>query len=246
MPYIKEICKAGRTIEIRVYYSARNHPKGEKRAEKTKETTEGQKKVNEKKAERELRRLLNENFEDGDYLVRLDFCKMHFPKGSEQMQEYMRNFLKKMRTEFAKTEEKMKYVYVKEVGPRGGRHVHMVMNKCDTDVLRKCWTYGGIHIDPLNSNGQYRRIASYFIKYASRTEETEGRMVGKRWNPSRGLRRPKVVKKTILRNRFPKNPKERKGYYLDKDSVVSGISDYTGYEYFTYTLIKGIPPDRDG
>ncbi len=241
MSYIKEICVAGKTIEIKFYYSVRSHPKGEKRARKEKETTEAQKRVNHRKAEQELRRLLNENFEDGDYLVRLDFSRMFFPDGSEQMQAYIKDALRKLRKEYINAELKLKYVYVKEVGPRGGRHVHMVMNKCDPDILARCWTYGGIHIDLLNTNGQYRKIASYFVKYSERTEKTEGRLIGKRWNPSQGLRRPKVIKKVITSNKFRKNPREKAGYYLDKDSVVTGISEYTGFEYFSYTLIRGKP-----
>lgn len=245
MSYMKEICVAGRTVEIKFYYSIRNHPKGEKRTPKENETTDAQKRINHRKAEQDLRRLLNANFVDGDYLVRLDFSKVYFPEGSEQMQEYMKNALKKLRREYEKSGQKLKYVYVKEVGPRGGRHVHMVINKCDPDILAKCWKYGGVHIDLLNTNGQYRRIASYFVKYSERTETTEGKLIGKRWNPSRGLVRPKVIRKAITANKFRKTTKEKDGFYLDKETVVTGISEFTGYEYFSYTLIRGIPPSTD-
>lgn len=111
------------------------------------------------------------------------------------MQELLAKGIRKMKAEYKKAGMEMKYVYVKEVGPKGGRHVHMVMNKCDTDILRKCWAYGGIHVDPLNSFGQYAKIADYFIKYAVRTEETEGELVGKRYYASRNLKKPLITKR---------------------------------------------------
>lgn len=246
MPHIVETCVAGNTIEINKYYSPRYHRKGEKRAVKEKLTSEAQRKVNLRKAIKELRRLMNHNFKDGDYLVRLDFFRQQSPAGSEQMQEMIKAFIRKLRTQFRKRGMELKYIYVKEVGPRGGRHVHMMMSKCDLDIIRRCWPHGGIHVDPLNTNGQYRKIAEYFVKYSSRTEETEGRLIGKRWYGSRNLSRPQVSKRIVSANSFRKQIRVKKGYILDKDSVVNGISEITGYEYFSYTLIKAEQQSRGG
>lgn len=246
MPHIKATCVAGKTIEIDKYYSPRCHKKGEKRAPKEKITSEAQRRINLRKAIKTLRRLMNHNFCDGDYLVRLDFFRQQSPAGSEQMQELMKAFIRKLRTQFRKNDMELKYVYVKEIGPRGGRHVHMMMSKCDLDMIRKCWPYGGIHVDPLNTNGQYRKVAEYFVKYSSRTEETEGRLIGKRWYASRNLARPLVKKRIISANSFRKQVKVKNGYILDKDSVQNGISEITGYEYFSYTLIKADTQLRGG
>lgn len=241
MPYIKEVCVAGNTIEVNKYYSVRWHVKGEKREKHSKATSEAQKKVNQRKAATNLRRLMNANFKDGDLLVRLDFHDR--PTGSDEMQTIMQKAIRRLRIEYSKQGKELKYIYVKEVGPKGGRHIHMVINKCDSDTLRKCWPYGGIHIDPLISHGQYGKIAEYFIKYASRTEDTEGILIGKRWYASRNLTKPKITKKVISANKFRKDVKSKKGYTLDKDSMRSGFSELTGYEYFTYTLIK---TDKEG
>lgn len=56
MPYIKSVCRAGKTKEIAKYYTRRYHPKGEKRAPKENLTTEQQKKVNERCTVRKLTR----------------------------------------------------------------------------------------------------------------------------------------------------------------------------------------------
>lgn len=243
MPYIKEVCIAGKTIEISKYYSIRWHGKGEKqRKPPEKETSERDKKTNQRKAETKLRRLMNTNFEDGDFLIRLDYSKEK-PSGSEEMQKQMQKFIRKIRKELKKVNVEIKYVYVKEIGRKGGRHVHMLMNKCDIDIIRKCWTHGGIHIDPLYTNGQYEKIAEYFVKYASKTEETEGQLIGKRWYGSQNLKKPKITKKVISANKFRKEIKVKKGYQLVKDSVRNGFSSLTGYEYMTYTMIRA---DKEG
>lgn len=237
MPYIEEVCIAGQTVEVSKYYSYRVHTKGEKRLSTGEATSESQKKINQRRAGTKLRRLMNNNFVDGDFLIRLDFHEVH-PQTSEEMQVLTSNFIRRLKREYQKTGVDLKYIYVKELGKRGGRHIHLLVNKNYPDLIRKCWEYGGIHIDPLISNGQYRKIAEYFIKYASKTEETEGKLIGKRWYASRNLVPPKVRKKVITSNIFRNKVRIIKGYYLDAETERYGISESTGYEYFSYTLIK--------
>lgn len=237
MPYIKEVCMAGKTLEIEKYYSVRYHPKGERRAQKENPSSEAVRRNNLRRAVKHLRRLMNANFQDGDYLVRLDFHKEK-PEDSIQMQELMQKAMRKLKTEYRKTGKELKYIYVKEVGPKGGRHIHMMMNKCDPDIIRRSWNYGGIHIDPLTSNGQYSKIAEYFLKYSERTETTEEKLIGKRWYASRNLEKPVVKKKLILACKFKEKMHVPKGWYLEKESIRSGISEVTGFEYMSYTLIK--------
>ena len=239
MPYILEVCVAGGTMEVCRYYTPRIGVKGEKREKKERLTPEAQKRVNQRLAEKTLRRLMNENFANGDVLVRLDFRNR--PVGSREMQQFIADAVKKMRREYRKAGKPLRYIYVKEVGPRGGRHIHMVLGKEGMDVLavlQKCWPHGGIHADPLHTAPQFGQIASYFIKYAARTEETEGKLVGKRWYASRNLRKPKVTKRVVRSNRWREKVRERKGYLLEKGSVRSGVSELTGYRYFSYTLLR--------
>lgn len=246
MPYIKEICVAGETIEVRKYHTHHARPPGTKREKKGEITPDRILKANHRTAERKLRRLMNNNFKDGDFLLRLDFSKDSSPSGSSDMQKEMQNFIRRLKTRYRKHNKELKYIYVKEIGSRGGRHAHMVINKCDTEWIRESWRVGGIHIDPLYSHGQYAQIASYFMKYALRSEETEGQLIGKRYYASRNLIPPKVTKEEIKAGRFSKKIREKKGYFLDKDSVREGINDLTGYEYFCYTLIKIQTPKRGG
>lgn len=239
MPYVKEVCVAGDTVEVCKYYTYRANVKGEKRGKKEKPTSEAQKKVNQRKAQKDLRRSMAANFKNGDVVIRLDFHDR--PGTSVEMQKLMAAAIRKLRAEYAKAEKPLKYIYVKEVGPRGGRHIHMILGREGMDVLTaltKCWPHGGVHVDPWNTGPNFDKLAAYFIKYAARTEETEGRLIGKRWYGSRNLAKPKVRKTIIKSNRFRENVAEKEGYTLDKESVRSGVSALTGFRFFSYTLIR--------
>ena len=235
MPYLIEECDAGLTREIRKYFSTRYHRPGIYRSENKNETPEAVKRINQRRAETNLRRLMNHNFRDGDYLVRLDFHKWQ-PIDSIEMQRMISTALRRLKRMYQKEDKVLKYIYVKEIGPRGGRHIHMIVNKIDTDILLRWWEYGGIHIDPLCSEGQYRKIAAYFIKYAAKTEETEGKLVGKRWYGSQNLIKPKVKKRIIKAAGFKNKVRIPPGFYLEGNSVSEGVSE-TGFDYFEYTLI---------
>lgn len=66
----------------------------------------------------------------------------------------------------------------------------------------------------------------------------EGIKPGRRWNASRNLDKPKIEKRIIKANTFKTDINVPKGYYIDKDTIFEGISDFTGLPFFEYTLIK--------
>ncbi len=240
MPHIERIVMAGKVMEIEKYHSSRYDCKGEKRRKKENVSIEAQKKVNIRLATRNLRWKLNTNFTDGDLWVEYDYRKELRPGSSIEMQRDMTDFLKLVRQEYESRGVKLKYVYCKEIGPKGAAHIHMVMNYCEgiTQILHRCWKKGGVHIDPLYTDGDYSHIAEYMHKYADRTIETEGKLIGKRFYPSKGLKQPKIIKRVVGSiNTYHECARERKGYYVIKDSVLSGITE-AGYSYFSYWLHK--------
>lgn len=238
MPYVEEICVAGNTIEINKYYTYSHNRKGERREKKERPTREAQRKVNRRRAEKILRRLMNHNFHDGDFLITLDYRFEERPNGKKEMLDIINAFLRKVRRDVRRSGKDIKTIHCMEVGPRGARHHHMMISKVDIEILRKHWTHGGIHIDPLYSDGQYKKIASYFMKYEDRTQETEGQLVGRRYYPSRNIEKPVATKEVIKAGHFKKKVKEVDGYYLEDNTVRNGICEFNGYEYFSYTLIR--------
>lgn len=237
------------TIEIERYFTSRYKKKGISRGDKVKPTKEEQEKVNTRQAERKLRILINANYGYGDYHLVLDYIrrKGEPDRTPEQMRQDIDVFLRECRKEYRKAGLEFKYIHVMEIGKKGARHHHLVVNKIDTEILQRCWykAYEGhnrVKVFPLDDSGNYAELASYLIKYTGTHKKgTDGALQGKRWNCSKNLVRPEPEYHIISdREYFKKEPKAIKGYYVDKNSVSMGVHspEYYGYGYLRYTLVK--------
>lgn len=248
MPYVKRTTKAGKTIEVEYYYTSRYQKRGQKRSDKVKSTREEQKKVNTRAAERKLRLLINNNFGYGDYHIVLDYIreKGKPDRTKEEMRKDIDVFLRECRKQYKKQGIEFKYIHVMEVGKKGARHHHLVINKIDTEILQQAWykAYEGhnrVKVFPLDDSGQYKELASYLIKYTDTYISTEEATQGKRWNASKNLARPEPVYEIVTHRQWYKaEPKAEKGYYIDKDSVAKGITspEYYGYGWFKFTMVR--------
>ena len=249
MPYVERVTKAGNTIEIERYFTSRYKKQGISRGDKVKPTREEQEKVNTRQAERKLRILINANYGYGDYHLVLDYIrrKGEPDRTPEQMRQDIDVFLRECRKEYRKAGLEFKYIHVMEIGKKGARHHHLVVNKIDTEILQRCWykAYEGhnrVKVFPLDDSGNYAELASYLIKYTGTHKKgTDGALQGKRWNCSKNLVRPEPEYHIISdREYFKKEPKAIKGYYVDKNSVSMGVHspEYYGYGYLRYTLVK--------
>ena len=67
---------------------------------------------------------------------------------------------------------------------------------------------------------------------------TEGRLQGKRYNPSQNLVRPEPEKAKVRKRRRidPGAIEVPEGHYLEKETIQSGIQE-NGYEFLEYTLV---------
>lgn len=189
------------------------------------------------------------NYGYGDYHLVLDYIrrKGEPDRTPEQMRQDIDVFLRECRKEYRKAGLEFKYIHVMEIGNKGARHHHLVVNKIDTEILQRCWykAYEGhnrVKVFPLDDSGNYAELASYLIKYTGTHKKgTDGALQGKRWNCSKNLVRPEPEYRIISdREYFKKEPKAIKGYYVDKNSVSMGVHspEYYGYGYLRYTLVK--------
>lgn len=141
-----------------------------------------------------------------------------------------------------------KYIHVMEIGKKGALHHHLVINtpeEISQQAIVRCWKgRGRTHHNPLDDTGQYAKLASYLIKQSDGMLRSPDALQGKRWNSSRNLRKPKVLRKEPVKdkgwyNRIARLPKKlEQSYYLDGNSVQEGIHEKTGYTFFTYTFVK--------
>ncbi len=236
MPYIRSVCRAGRTKEICKYYTKRYRQRKETRQPKTKKTTEKQQIINDRNLVRKLTYILNANFDNTSRYVTFTYRKEDRPD-ADTLRGHIKELLKKMRKTYKKESRELKYVEVAEVGERGAAHIHMVINDIDVRKIEKLWNYGFVHTTRLDASGQYRKLAEYFIKYYQKTRRTSEKIQGKAYNCSRNLIRPEPKKKVIGSGRFRKDIKVPAGWYLDKDSVREGITE-DGYEFMYYTIVQ--------
>jgi hypothetical protein len=246
MAYIKMTVYAGNTIEVIKYHDRAHDRKGGSRKEKKKPTSYRQQLSNEIRRERKLRWLLNENFEDGD--LHINFGYIH-RKGDpyrdpEDMKKDFQKFTRKLREEYRKQGREMKWVHVMEIGTRGSRHHHMVINYIDTRIIQKIWDQvypdpepgkkgSTVHCSPLNTNGDYAKLASYLLKTAGK----EDCIMKQGYSRSRNLRLPKIKKEIVGASTFRKEPKAPEGWYIDKESVARSW-DGDGYDWMTYRMVK--------
>lgn len=238
MPYRHEICLAGKTKQHTYYYAPRADTKEGSRRKKENRTPEAQKKVNRRQAEKKLTWILNENFDGTSLYITWSYDKSRRPDNKEALREDIDRLLNKIRKIYKKEGDTAKYVWVAEVGERGAVHIHMVLNHLDTAKLKTCWDKGYITVKPLDDSGQYRKLASYFIKYNDKTEKTYGKISGRHYNSSKNLKIPIPEKTTVRsRNAYSHTIEIPRGWYIDKESIAEAWHEVTGYMYFTYTLI---------
>lgn len=141
-----------------------------------------------------------------------------------------------------------KYIHVMEIGKKGARHHHLVVNHIDTNLLQQAWykAYEGhnrVKVFPLDDSGQYGDLAAYFIKYTDRhmQDAPKQRLQGKRWAASKNLVHPEPEYEYVTaRSWYRCEAKAPAGYYVEKGSEEKGIvsPEYYGYGYYRYRLVR--------
>ena len=140
-----------------------------------------------------------------------------------------------------------KWVCRVEVGEHGGIHVHMICNRIpDSDqIIESRWRFGTVNYQHIYSSGGMKKLANYIVKEPKEEiyeqlslfpEEEQKQLI--KYSASRNLVRPKPEKKKL--KNIPKTlmigePVAKKGYYIDKESVVYGINPITSKPYLHYT-----------
>lgn len=259
MPYkVREII-AGKTKEVEKYFDYRDNRGTESRIPKRELSPEAKALANERQAEKQLRRLMNANFNNDSWYLTMDCIK---EIGTDyvtpaEMKTMLQAFCRKARRFWQKHSSELRYISVMAIGARSARHFHMVMSECGSvdyktmrTELQAIWDSvylvngrtqrSFIHLENLYGDN-YGDLAAYFIKQSKVTIEACGHKIGKRWNSSRNLIKPMVrVRRVTNREAFRMKPTAPKGWYIDEKYTVTGTSEseFGGYEYMRYILIR--------
>jgi hypothetical protein len=249
MAYAKDTWFFKSSIEHEYKWMGRYGAKGEPRQPKRKATPEQVAKQNQWNREKKMRRLIKANFQPEDLWVTLKY-----PKGTrkpvEEVKKDCKRFLDAMRRAYLRQKVPLKYIYRMEVGRQGGIHIHILINrvrgKPDTDIIvQRAWKYGRASFESIYDRGGYQELAAYIVKLPDEEVETqlslfpaEERKQFIKYSCSRNLDKPvpehKEYARWTMRKILTEGPKPTEGYYIDPDSMVSGVNPYTGMSYLQY------------
>lgn len=236
MPYVKEVCYAGDSVETRKYFSSRYKSEKWDRQKSKKPTTEEMERVNEQNAERKLMRLLRCNFKRNDWYLTFTYRKDERPETVEKAKDNLKKLKRKLRALYKKNKTELKYIFVTEYENKAIHH-HAVVNYLDMREIQKVWPYGTIKPKLLyTEDGYFKKLAEYLIKETKRTFKKKETVSRKRWESSRNLEKPKIVKKIISANSWREKVREKKGYKIIDQ--YNGFHEFTGCPYQEYTMVR--------
>lgn len=211
--YREKIYRTGEYLEVDIFPVFHKGGTGSRRKAKYKPTSAMQARLNQRRAEEALTRLLNENFTDDDIEITLTYDDEHLPsdcdKAFRDADNYIRR-VKRLRGKRGLSELK----FCKVLG--GGRfHFHIVMSGgIDRDELERMWGLGYANSKRLKfSSGGVAGLAHYIanqldasdefggedlfslydidVETGEATEKPRERKKGqRRWSCSKNLRRP--------------------------------------------------------
>lgn len=236
----------GDVIEVEEYHDGRYGAPGMRRMKKKKATPEDMKKINQYNKEKKCRRRLRMYFNENDYLVTLTYKKDLRPNSMAEVKKHFSTSLSKVRKIYKKSEVELRWIRNIENTTRGNWHIHLVIkdlpDKNLLKILNAAWPHGAVHDPkPLYKRGEFRDLAAYLTKDEDSTRESLGEILDHKvteasYSVSRNMPLPPPKEKIM--KRWQKEPREKKGYYIDKESLYEGINPVTGYKYRHYTLIK--------
>lgn len=245
MAYTERTVTAGDIRETKKMYTTRVHSKGAARGKAVNRTKEAQARVNDRRAEENLRWILNANFKAGDLHVVLHYVDK--PQELDKAEADKREFLRLLRREVKKLGKEWKYIACTETKRMTNIHHHVILPALPIELLQELWervSGGNLSLRPLDKRGNHGKLANYLMKETRRTVERwrERGVRYKRFSRAQGMEMPVIEYRTIHAGKWNKLPKARKGWQLWKDengeTVRTGWHEVSGWPWMEYTEIR--------
>ena len=241
--YQERVYDCGDYKEVDIYPV---YKKAGQRNSKAKPTAEVQEKLNQRNSERELIRVLNENFTPDDLEIHLTFDDKCMPNDYEEAKRLVDNFIRRVKRRYKNAGLELKAVVVISGGEGKRWHYHITL-KCgiDRDELEALWPYGYANSRRLrfNENG-VEGLAKYISRQHMQDEGVERVKGRRRWFGTRNLKRPqpktttgaisgKKVKELCTVEVESRAPFERlyPGYFLSR---VEAIENEFNHGYYLH------------
>lgn len=226
------------SIEVYEHLDARYGAPGEKRREKREITPEQIRKRNQWNRERKARHILKTWFQENDYLALLTYSPGARPPDMDTAKADFKKAMGTLRKEYRRRGYELRWLRNIEVGTKGAWHIHMVINRIqDADlILKKAWPHGQVTFKHLYEEGGFADLAGYITKTPETANRYKESLAETSYSRSRNLPVKEPERQELAY--WPKEPREKKGYCLEKETYHEGVNPATGCRYRYYTLVK--------
>lgn len=224
----KKTIRAGCLVKTVLYTPPEPRDCPRARAEKSKATSAARKLINDKTAKGRLEMLLAANFQQEDEFVTLTYDEEHLPKNRAQAADNIKKYIRRLRNQWRRQGEALRYVCVTEnVHGEGRFHHHIVLSALsenDIETIRSLWSFGKV-VDVKRVEGkEFDHWANYM------TKESGNRPLGKRmWTCSKGLLQPTIEYETVSNDTALTVPLNC--HILEKEERVTEFGSYAYIKY---------------
>lgn len=222
--YRTKTIKSGNMLEVEIYPIWDTHT-STTRARKLKESREAQKNLNYKNAIKNVVRLVNANFTDGDVWATFTYNEDKLPKSRTAAERELTKYIRRLKYYAEKHGlPPLKYVYWTEYNddPKKDKiriHHHIVTNFRNRDVMEDLWRNGG--------RNRTRRLYADENEYEGMTRYCMKDPKGaKRYVASKNLKKPQI---TVADHKFTRR-KVNRIYNGDTDPRQTFETLYKGYK----------------
>lgn len=256
--YVEDKYYCGNILEHEIKAKGKYGRPGEKRGKRSKATPEQIKKQNHWNRMKYIYRVLNLNFRERfSTFITLTYRKDERPDTIEAVKDHKKKFISAMRKEYRKYGEEFKWICRIEVGKRGGKHMHLIINDIPgvdmKKLITKHWPYGNPDIKDVYDLAS-NNLAEYFTKILDEVDgqlswmEDKDAVSALGCTCSRNLVKPEAkrseYKKRTLEQAVRFGIKATKGYRVDEQSIKYGVNPFTGYTYLHYREVRCETPTQ--
>lgn len=249
MPYMEKTIESGDLLEVERYFTTtdgKRYPRGPKENP----TDAERQRINDRRAEKQLIREINANFDGrrGDLFSTFTFRDDVDETTANRLWDNFCRRVKRYRGNHGLPD----YKYVNIPEHQGKLHFHVIQNSgIPIEELTKLWGYGRVTVSILDKSNNYKDLAGYLCKHIKPPKnDPEGenakrprRKFARRWRCSQNLVKPKEKVKPIKRATIMKKaPEAPKGYYLLPEWVMNCDRWGNMYQYFACVRLE--PPKQ--
>jgi len=182
----ERVIVTGPRMEIQIYPVFQ--PPGVRR-KKCRESSEIQKRINERNSRNALTRIAYLNFSQADLALHLTYSAE--PENVEAAERILDNYIKRIRRRYRKLGIELKYIKRTERGKTGRVHHHLFLTGgIDRDELEALWGHGRCNSRRLQFEGDGIDGLAAYISGAGKTKEKRQRETFRRWSCSKNCLRP--------------------------------------------------------